>query len=47
MITVIQRVNEASVSIDGEVKGAINSGLLILLGVEDADAAEDAGYWSE
>ncbi|BDD05106.1 D-aminoacyl-tRNA deacylase [Aureibacter tunicatorum] len=41
MIAVIQRVSEASVKIDGEVKGEIGRGLMILLGIEDADAYED------
>ena len=37
MRAVIQRVSEASVTIDGKVKSAIKHGLLILLGVEDVD----------
>jgi D-aminoacyl-tRNA deacylase len=41
MIVVIQRVSEASVSIGGSIKGAIGEGLMILLGIEDADTAED------
>lgn len=44
MIAVIQRVLEASVKIEGEVKGSIQQGLLILLGIENSDAAEDI-YW--
>jgi len=41
MKVVIQRVSEASVKIGGIVKGQINSGLLILLGIEESDNAED------
>ena len=41
MRVVIQRVLEASVTIDGFKTAEINSGLLILVGIEDADTAED------
>ncbi len=41
MRVVIQRVSEASVTIDGQLKSSIGWGLLILLGIEDADAQED------
>lgn len=41
MIAVIQRVSEASVTIDGIVKSKIGKGLLVLLGIEDADNHED------
>lgn len=41
MRVVIQRVSEASVSIDKKVKAEIKKGLLILLGVENADSFED------
>jgi D-tyrosyl-tRNA(Tyr) deacylase len=41
MRTVIQRVSEASVTIDGAMKSSIQAGLLILLGIEDEDNAED------
>ncbi len=44
MRLVIQRVQEASVSVAGEVKGAIDKGLLILIGVEDADTQDDADW---
>ena len=37
MRIVIQRCTEASVSIGGVVKGAIGPGMMILLGIEDAD----------
>lgn len=41
MRVVIQRVTKASVRVNGEITGAIQSGLLILLGIEDADNDED------
>lgn len=41
MKAVIQRVSEASVKIEGRIKGQINSGLLVLLGIEEADTTED------
>jgi len=41
MKAVIQRVSEASVTIDGNIKSKIEKGLLILLGIENADAQED------
>ncbi len=44
MIAVIQRVSKAAVYIDGKVKGSIESGLLVLLGIEDADGGEDVEW---
>jgi D-tyrosyl-tRNA(Tyr) deacylase len=44
MRAVIQRVTEASVRVDGKVTGAINKGLLILVGIEDADTQEDIDW---
>jgi D-tyrosyl-tRNA(Tyr) deacylase len=44
MRTVIQRVSEASVTIEGAVKGAIGPGLLILLGIETDDDAGDIDW---
>ncbi|GAB2633924.1 D-aminoacyl-tRNA deacylase [Belliella aquatica] len=41
MIAVIQRVSEASVTINSAIKGEIGKGLMILLGIEDADNQED------
>ena len=41
MRAVIQRVREASVTIGGREKAAIGQGLLVLVGIEDADGAED------
>ena len=44
MRALIQRVSEASVSIDGQVVGAIGPGFLVLLGVSRYDTDEDASY---
>lgn len=44
MRIVIQRVKEASVTIDGTVKSSIGKGYLILLGVGDQDSEEDAEW---
>ena len=41
MRTVIQRVSEASVTIEGSVYGHIKKGLLVLVGIEDTDSTED------
>jgi len=41
MRLVIQRVTEASVKVDGEIVGAIQNGLMVLVGIEDADSRED------
>lgn len=44
MRVVIQRVSSASVSIEGRVTGSIERGLLVLVGIESADAPAD-GEW--
>ena len=44
MRIVIQRVSEASVTIDQQVAGEIQTGLLVLLGIEDADSQEDIDW---
>jgi D-aminoacyl-tRNA deacylase len=44
MIAVIQRVSESSVTIDGKVKSKIGVGLLVLLGIEEADGKEDLDW---
>jgi len=44
MRAVIQRVTSASVSIDQEVSGTIDGGLVVLLGIEEADTAEDVEW---
>jgi len=46
MRAVIQRVTKASVTIDGKIHSQIGEGLLVLLGIEDADGAEDIEWLS-
>lgn len=46
MRAVIQRVTQSSVTVDGEVVGEIASGLLVLLGIEDADTDSDIEWLS-
>lgn len=41
MKAVLQRVSTASVKVNNEIIAAINTGLLVLVGIEDADAMED------
>lgn len=43
MIGLLQRVTQASVSVDGEIVGAIGRGLLVLVGVERSDTEAQAG----
>jgi D-tyrosyl-tRNA(Tyr) deacylase len=46
MRAVVQRVSAASVAIGGSVKSSIQTGLLVLLGIEDADTLEDIEWLS-
>lgn len=46
MRAVIQRVSKASVTVDGKVTGKINKGLLVFIGIEDADTNEDITWLS-
>ena len=46
MIAVIQRVSHAAVEIERQVRARIGSGLLVLVGVEDADGQEDIEWLS-
>jgi D-tyrosyl-tRNA(Tyr) deacylase len=41
MRVVIQRVTEAAVRVNNEITGAITNGLLVLIGIEDADTEDD------
>jgi len=41
MIAVIQRVSEASVTIEGQIKGHIGAGYLVLLGITTSDTQDD------
>ena len=47
MRVVIQRVSEASVTVDGSVTGAIGRGLLVLVGVSKTDTHRDADFLAE
>ncbi|MDB5196707.1 MAG: D-tyrosyl-tRNA(Tyr) deacylase, partial [Flaviaesturariibacter sp.] len=44
MRVVIQRVSQASVTVNEKIVGQINTGLLVLIGIEDADSEEDR-FW--
>jgi D-aminoacyl-tRNA deacylase len=46
MRAVIQRVSRASVTIDGKINGQVKEGLLVLLGIEDADNKDDIQWLS-
>lgn len=47
MKALLQRVSQASVSIDGENVGQIGPGLVVLIGAETEDAEDDAQYLSD
>lgn len=47
MRAIIQRVTEASCVVEGVTTGSINSGFLVLLGIEDADTTEDLEWLSQ
>jgi D-tyrosyl-tRNA(Tyr) deacylase len=46
MRVVLQRVKRASVTVEGNITGAIEEGLLVLLGIEEADTLEDMNWLS-
>lgn len=46
MRVVIQRVSKALVTVEGKISGEINEGLLVFLGIEDADTEEDVKWLS-
>lgn len=46
MRAVIQRVTEASVTVDNKIVSSIGKGLLVLVGIEDADSNEDIEWLS-
>jgi D-aminoacyl-tRNA deacylase len=47
MKIVLQRVREASVTVDGEVTGAIGKGVMLLVGFTEGDVEEDLRYLAE
>lgn len=47
MRTVIQRVSKASVTVDGNIVSSIGHGLLVLLGIEDADGTDDIDWLAQ
>jgi len=47
MRAILQRVSEASCKVDGNITGQIGIGFLVLLGIEDADAAEDLQWLAQ
>ena len=47
MRAVVQRVTEASVTVEGKTVGSIGSGLMVLLGVEQGDTEKDGAYLAE
>ncbi len=46
MRVVLQRVKRASVTVEGNIAGAIEEGLLVLLGIEEADTLADMNWLS-
>ena len=47
MRAVLQRVTEASCTVNGQVTGAIQQGLLVMLGIEEADEQEDLDWLAQ
>ncbi|MGI4019906.1 MAG: D-aminoacyl-tRNA deacylase [Janthinobacterium lividum] len=47
MRAVIQRVSEASVKVNGTITGEIETGFMILIGIEDADTEEDVSWLAQ
>ncbi len=47
MRAVVQRVIKSDVTVDGEITGKIEKGLMVLLGVEDEDTINDAAYMAD
>lgn len=47
MRAVIQRVTQASCTVDGQITGEISNGFLVLLGIEDADVQEDLEWLAQ
>ncbi len=47
MRAVLQRVSQASCTVDGNITGEIKTGFLVLLGIEDADTTEDLQWLAQ
>ncbi|TCC94291.1 D-tyrosyl-tRNA(Tyr) deacylase [Pedobacter frigiditerrae] len=47
MRAVLQRVTQASCKVDGQITGEIETGFLVLLGIEDADTQEDLEWLAQ
>jgi D-tyrosyl-tRNA(Tyr) deacylase len=47
MRAVIQRVTQASCTVDDQITGAVSNGFLVLLGIEDADTQEDLEWLAQ
>ncbi|WP_130863683.1 D-aminoacyl-tRNA deacylase [Bacilliculturomica massiliensis] len=47
MRAVVQRVNRSAVTVEGSVTGAIQKGLMVLLGVSEDDTDQDAAYMAD
>jgi len=47
MRAVLQRVTQASCTVDGQITGEIKLGFLVLLGIEDADTDEDLQWLAQ
>jgi D-tyrosyl-tRNA(Tyr) deacylase len=47
MRAILQRVTQASCTVDGKVTGEIKAGFLVLLGIEDADTQEDLQWLAQ
>lgn len=47
MRAVVQRVTQASVTVEEKVTGSIDKGLVVLLGVEEGDCERDAAYMAD
>ena len=47
MRAVVQRVNKSSVTVDGKTVGAIEQGLMVLIGVEAGDGDQDVTYLAD
>lgn len=47
MRAVLQRVTQASCTVDGKITGEIKNGFLVLLGIEDADTDEDLQWLAQ